>query len=46
MARIRVVGIDPGTRSVGVGVVERDGNRLSFVGMELIRKSGAAPMCA
>lgn len=32
----RVLGIDPGTRSVGVGVVDREGNRLKPVAFEVI----------
>src|ERR1700758_5403500 len=29
---IRIIGIDPGLRRTGWGVVETEGNRLSFVG--------------
>ena len=34
--RLRVLGIDPGTRSVGIGVVDRVGNRLVPVGFEVV----------
>jgi crossover junction endodeoxyribonuclease RuvC len=33
---IRVLGIDPGTRSVGIGVVDREGNRLKAVAYEVV----------
>lgn len=36
MSRFRVLGIDPGTRSVGVGVVDRIGNRLVPVHFDVI----------
>ena len=29
---LRILGIDPGLRRTGWGVIEIDGNRLSFVG--------------
>ena len=29
---VRILGIDPGLRRTGWGVIEVDGNRLSFVG--------------
>jgi crossover junction endodeoxyribonuclease RuvC len=31
MARLRILGIDPGLRRTGWGVIETDGNRLAFV---------------
>ena len=46
MARYRVLGIDPGTRSVGIGVVDREGNRLKPVTYEIVapgRMSGDIP---
>ncbi len=36
MSRQRVLGIDPGTRSVGLGVVDREGNHLDLVAFELV----------
>jgi len=36
MSRYRVLGIDPGTRSVGIGVVDRLGNRLVAVHHEVV----------
>ncbi|MEN8148408.1 MAG: crossover junction endodeoxyribonuclease RuvC [Planctomycetota bacterium] len=35
-SRYRVLGIDPGTRSVGIGVVDRVGNRLVPVHFEVV----------
>jgi crossover junction endodeoxyribonuclease RuvC len=46
LGRIRIAGIDPGTRSVGIGVVDKEGNRLSLVAWELVapgRMSGDLP---
>ncbi|MHA7602783.1 crossover junction endodeoxyribonuclease RuvC, partial [Alicycliphilus sp. T452] len=31
-APIRILGIDPGLRRTGWGVIDSDGNRLTFVG--------------
>jgi len=39
---VRVLGIDPGTRVVGWGVVERSGSRLSAAGWGAIRAPAAA----
>ena len=36
MSRYRVLGIDPGTRSVGIGVVDRVGNKLIPVHYEVV----------
>jgi crossover junction endodeoxyribonuclease RuvC len=35
-ARFRVLGVDPGTRSVGIGVVDRVGNRLVPVAFQVV----------
>ncbi len=40
--RRRVLGIDPGTRAVGWGIVERDGPRLRAVAHGTLRASGSA----
>ncbi len=41
---IRILGIDPGLRRTGWGVVESDGSRLSFVAAGTIRVAEAAPL--
>ncbi len=41
---IRIIGIDPGLRRTGWGVVESDGSRLSFVAAGTIRVAEAAPL--
>jgi crossover junction endodeoxyribonuclease RuvC len=40
----RVLGIDPGTRALGWGVVERNGTRLTHVAHGVIRASGDWPL--
>jgi len=42
---LRVLGIDPGTRALGWGVVERNGTRLVHVAHGVIRASGDLPLC-
>jgi crossover junction endodeoxyribonuclease RuvC len=37
VARIRILGIDPGLNRTGFGVIEVDGNRLSFIDAGVIR---------
>ena len=41
---IRIIGIDPGLRRTGWGVVESVGSRLSFVAAGTIRVADAAPL--
>jgi crossover junction endodeoxyribonuclease RuvC len=41
---MRVLGIDPGTRALGWGVVERNGTRLTHVAHGVIRASGDWPL--
>ena len=41
-ARMRVLGIDPGLRTTGFGVVERDGARLRYVASGTIRTGAAS----
>ena len=36
-ATIRIIGIDPGTRFTGIGIIDRDGNRLQYVHSETIK---------
>jgi len=40
---IRILGIDPGLRSTGWGVIESDGNRLIFVACGSVETSDRAP---
>jgi len=41
---IRILGIDPGLRRTGWGVVEIDGNRLSFIGCGSVETSDKAEL--
>ena len=41
---IRILGIDPGLRKTGWGVVVSEGSRLSFVACGCIESDGAAPL--
>jgi crossover junction endodeoxyribonuclease RuvC len=41
---IRIIGIDPGLRSTGWGVVDSAGSRLSFVAAGTIRPDDSAPL--
>ena len=43
-AAIRIIGIDPGLRRTGWGVVETSGNSLSFVAAGTLRSSDKAPL--
>jgi crossover junction endodeoxyribonuclease RuvC len=43
---VRIVGIDPGLRRTGWGVVESDGNRLSFVGCGSVEPPGTLSLAA
>ena len=45
-AAIRIIGIDPGLRRTGWGVVESFGSRLSFVAAGTVRSPDAAPLAA
>lgn len=42
--RMRLLGIDPGTRALGWGVVDVVGTRLSFVAAGVVRADGKAPL--
>ena len=37
---IRLIGIDPGLRNTGWGVIDCDGNRLTYVADGVVRRSG------
>lgn len=41
---IRILGIDPGSRTTGYGVVAKQGNRLGFVACGTIRTTNQAPL--
>ena len=41
---VRILGIDPGLRRTGWGVVEADGNRLSFIGCGSVEPEGDLPL--
>lgn len=41
---MRVLGIDPGSRFLGYGVVEEELGRLTYVGHGVIRTDGSAPL--
>jgi crossover junction endodeoxyribonuclease RuvC len=41
---IRILGIDPGLRNTGWGVVESDGSRLTFVACGTVRSDGSDPL--
>jgi len=41
---VRILGIDPGLRRTGWGVIDSDGNRLSYVGCGSVESRDAAPL--
>ena len=41
---VRIIGIDPGLRRTGWGVIESDGHRLSFVGSGMVTSDGKAEL--
>src|SRR5260370_24242414 len=43
---VRILGIDPGLRRTGWGVIEIDGNRLSFVGCGSVEPPGGLPLAS
>ncbi len=42
--RIRILGVDPGLRNTGWGVIECEGPRLAFIACGVIRPDADAPM--
>lgn len=40
-----VIGVDPGTRKMGVGVIRVDGKRMEFVRGELLEAKARLPLC-
>src|SRR5690348_15391191 len=45
-APLRILGIDPGLRRTGWGVVESEGNRLSFVGCGSVEPLDTLPLAS
>ena len=45
MNRLRILGVDPGLRVTGFGIIEKDGNRLAYVTSGCVR-SGAGDLSA
>ncbi len=43
---IRIIGIDPGLRNLGWGVIACEGSRLSYVACGRVRSNAAAPLAA
>src|SRR2546421_1235840 len=43
---VRIMGIDPGLRRTGWGVIEIDGNRLVFVGCGSVEPAGDLPLAS
>ena len=43
---VRIIGIDPGLRRTGWGVIEIDGNRLSFVGCGSVEPPDSLPLAS
>jgi crossover junction endodeoxyribonuclease RuvC len=43
---VRILGIDPGLRRTGWGVIESDGNRLSFIGCGSVEPSDRLPLAS
>ncbi|MAF47490.1 MAG: crossover junction endodeoxyribonuclease RuvC [Rhodospirillales bacterium] len=43
---IRLIGIDPGLRNTGWGVIDCDGNRLTYVADGVVRSKSSLPLAA
>jgi crossover junction endodeoxyribonuclease RuvC len=41
---VRIIGIDPGLRNTGWGVIEQDGQRLSYIADGSVHSDAAAPL--
>lgn len=39
--KLRILGVDPGSRATGYGVIEKDGNRLQYVACGVIRATSS-----
>jgi crossover junction endodeoxyribonuclease RuvC len=44
MPKVRIIGIDPGLRNTGWGVIEADGTRLSYVADGSVHSDAEAPL--
>ncbi len=44
MVKIRTIGIDPGSRATGYGIVEGDGRRLSYIASGVVSLPGHLPL--
>ena len=46
MPKVRIIGIDPGLRSTGWGVIEAEGTRLSYVADGTVHSDADAPLAS
>ncbi len=46
MPKVRIIGIDPGLRNTGWGVIEADGTRLSYVADGSVHSDADAPLAS
>jgi crossover junction endodeoxyribonuclease RuvC len=46
MPKVRIIGIDPGLRNTGWGVIEAEGTRLSYVADGSVHSDAAAPLAS
>jgi crossover junction endodeoxyribonuclease RuvC len=46
MPRVRIIGIDPGLRNTGWGVIEAEGTRLSYVADGSVHSDAGAPLAS
>ena len=44
MSKVRIIGIDPGLRNTGWGVIEADGTRLSYIADGSVHSDADAPL--
>ena len=44
MNRVRIIGIDPGLRNTGWGVIEAEGSRLSYIADGTVHSDADAPL--
>ena len=44
MAKVRIIGIDPGLRNTGWGVIEAEGSRLSYIADGSVHSDADAPL--
>ena len=46
MNKVRIIGLDPGLRNTGWGVIESEGSRLSYIADGAVHSDAAAKDCA